>query len=77
MPLSERLFSTIEKFIDDNYVEDSHISQRGRAIDSKWYRIWQYRVTRRNGSAILPAKGSKESRRTDGSTGRYFCRNAF
>ncbi len=32
--LSEKLFSAIEKYIDDNYVEEHHISQRRRNIET-------------------------------------------
>lgn len=34
MLLSEKLFSSIEKFIDDNYVEDHKVSERLRGIES-------------------------------------------
>ena len=32
--LSEKLFSTIEKYIDDNYVEEHKVSERRRGIES-------------------------------------------
>ncbi|HEY8804949.1 MAG TPA: macro domain-containing protein [Clostridium sp.] len=38
--LSEKLFSAIEKYIDDNYVEKHHLSERRRHIES--YEYYQF-----------------------------------
>jgi O-acetyl-ADP-ribose deacetylase (regulator of RNase III) len=40
--LSEKIFSAIEKYIDDNYVEESRISDRHRIIEP--YEIQQFKV---------------------------------
>ncbi len=40
--LSEKLFSTIEKYIDDNYVEEHHDSQKRRGIEA--YDIQSYQL---------------------------------
>ncbi len=42
MLLSEKLFSTIEKFIDDNYVKASRSSQMGRGIEPYEAQSYKY-----------------------------------